>query len=73
MSVRSRAGYEDSITSDVLEQSLGIQAKPIELSDSLSSYIDDDKHEGFLLDELPNQEAFPESSALPLGHGTFKT
>lgn len=67
MSVRFGAGHEDSVASDAPEPSPGMQAKPIELSDSLSSCTDNDengKAEGFLLDELPNQEAFPDCDNL---------
>ena len=65
MSARFGAGYEVSVASDAPEPSDGMQAKPIELSDSLSPFTNDDendKAEGFFLDELPNQEGFLESN-----------
>ena len=67
MSVSFGVGYEDSVASDAPELSPGVQAKPIELSDSSSSCTENnenDKAEGFLLDELPNQEGFPDSDNL---------
>ena len=67
MSVGFGAGYEDSVASDAPELSPGVQAKPIDLSDSSSPCTDNDgndKAEGFLLDELPNQEGFPDSDNL---------
>ena len=67
MSVKFGAGYEISVASDAPEPSPGMHAKPIELSDSISSCTDDDendKAECFLLDELPNQENFLESDSL---------
>ena len=67
MSVSFGAGYKDSVASGAPEPSPGVQAKPIEFSDSLSSYSGNnknDKAEGFLLDELPNQGGFPESDNL---------
>ena len=67
MSVKFGAGHEDSVASDALELSPGTQAKPIELSDSLSTCTDGDengKAEAFLLDELPDQEAFPDCNNL---------
>ena len=67
MSVGFRAGYEGSVASDAPDLSPGVQAKPIELSDSSSSCADNDendKGEGFLLDELPNQEGFLDSDSL---------
>ena len=67
MSVRFRAGYEDSVASDALEPFPGMQAKPFELSDTLPSCTDNDenhKAKGFLLDELPNQDGFLDSDNL---------
>lgn len=67
MSVRFLAGFENSVASDAPEPSPGMQAKPIELSNSLSSCTDDDendKGEGSLLDQLPIQEGFPDSDNL---------
>ena len=67
MSVNFGAGHVDSVASDALELSPGMQAKPIELSDSLSSCTDDNengKAEAFFLDELPTQEAFPDCDSL---------
>lgn len=58
-SVSSVPGFENSVASDAPEPSPGMQAKPIELSDSSSSCTDDDENEGFLLDQLPIQEDFP--------------
>ena len=68
MSVRFGTGFEHLVTSNTLEPSPGTQAKPFELSDSLSSRTDDDddndKAEGFLLDQLPIQRDFRDSDNL---------
>ncbi len=67
VSVRLGAGYENLVASDAPEPSPGMQAKPIELSDSSSSCTDNDendKAEGFLLDQLPIQENVPDSDTL---------
>ena len=67
MSVRFGAGYENLVASDAPEPSPGMQAKPIELSNSSSSCTDNDenaKAEGFLLDQLPIQEDGPDSDNL---------
>ena len=45
MSVRLVAGFENSVANDAPEPSPGTQAKPIELSDSLSSGTDDDEND----------------------------
>ncbi len=67
MNVRFVAGFENSIANDAPEPSPGMQPKPTELSDFLSSCTDDDendKAEGFLLDQLPIQEDFPDRDNL---------
>lgn len=67
MSVRFVAGFENSVASDAQEPSPGMQDKPIEFSDTLSSCTDDDENdraEDFRPDQLPIQEDLPDSDNL---------
>ena len=67
MSVSFGPGFQNPVASDAPEPSPGMQAKPIELSDYLSSGTDDDENdiaEDFLPDQLPIHEGLPDSGNL---------
>ena len=64
LSVRSVTGFENSVANDAPEPSPGMQAKPIELSDSFSSGTDDDEYDKanyFLPGQLPIREDLTDS------------
>ena len=67
MSVRSVAGFGNSVANDAPESPPGMQAKPTELSDSLSSGTDDDENDKanyVLPGKLPIQEDLANSDNL---------